>query len=362
MLPLLLVLLLVVTMPAYALARSSAYNVPQFDLRAHRPAKEPVNATVFSALFGRQERALAPQIPSGQAGNKPASAEDPAVRRGGGYLGVYLGDVGEERARELNLPEVRGALVGKVAEGSPGERAGLKENDVILSINDEKIQNRAQFHRLLTGAAPGSRVQLEISREGRRRIISATLGQRISAGLDERERLFGESNALLTVAEERRQMADEAKQKGDEKTAARLLEEEQELRKQVADRRAFVETELREGKIALSPRAPRAEAGVVRGRNRLGLVAIPLSEQLAKQFNVVGAGLFVTEVRAGEAAERAGIRAGDCIIRFNGAQVGAPTDLNRLPAAENGREPEEATLVIVRDRAELTVTLRLEQR
>jgi S1-C subfamily serine protease len=157
-------------------------------------------------------------------------------------------------------------------------------------------------------------------------------------------------------------MADEAKQKGDEKTAARLLEEERELRKQVADRRAFVETELREGKIALTPRAPRAEAGVARGRNRLGVVAVPLSEQLAKQFNVVGAGLFITEVRAGEAAERAGIRAGDCIIRFNGAQVGAPADLNRLPAAENGREPEEATLVIVRDRAELTVTLRLEQR
>lgn len=304
---------------------------------------------------------LVPQVPGGQAG-KTAAPDEPAVRRGGGYLGVYLGDVGEERARELNLQEVRGALVGKVAEGSPGERAGLKENDVILSLNDEKIQNRAQFHRLLTGTSPGSRVQLEISREGRRRIISATLGQRISAGSDERERLFGESNALLLVAEERRQMAEEARQKGDEKSAARLLEEERELRKQGAERREFVESQLREGKIALPNRVQRAEVGVARGRNRLGLIAIPLSEQLARQFNVAGTGLFVTEVRAGEAAERAGLRAGDCIVKFNGAQVSSPTDLNRLPAAENGREPEDATLVIVRDRAEQTVTLRLEKR
>ncbi|MFN0085016.1 MAG: PDZ domain-containing protein, partial [Blastocatellia bacterium] len=293
-----------------------------------------------------------PRSPGKQAGKAVASDETAAARGGGGYLGVYLGDVSEERARELNLSEVRGALVGKVAEGSPGERAGLKENDVILSINDVKIQNRAQFHRWVTEAAPGSRVQVEISREGRRRIVSAILGQRISAGLDERERLFGESNALLAVAEERGQMAEEARRGGDGKTAARLLEEERELRAQAAERRAFVESQLREGKITLASRAPQAEPEVVRGRNRLGLIAISLSEQLASHFNVAGTGIFVTEVRAGEAAERAGLRAGDCIVRFNGAQVSSPTDLNRLPAGENGREPEEVTLVIVRGRAE----------
>ena len=284
------------------------------------------------------------------------------MRKGGGYLGVYLGDVSEERARELKLPEARGVLVGKVAEGSPGERAGLRENDVILSINDIQIQNRAQFHRLLAESAPGSRVQIEVSREGRRRLVTATLGQRLTASLDERERLFSESDALLAAANERRQMAGEARQKGDESAAARFLEEERELLRQVAERRAFVERELREGKIAFVNRAPRAEVNVVAGRNRLGVVAVPLTEQLARAFNVSGAGLFVTEVRAGEPAEYAGLRAGDCIVKFNGASVGSPADLNRLPVGENGREPEEVTLVIVRDRTEQTLTLRLERR
>src|SRR5882672_1233174 len=42
-----------------------------------------------------------------------------------GYVGLYLGDLNAERARDLGLKEIRGAVVGKVEEGSPAAGAGL---------------------------------------------------------------------------------------------------------------------------------------------------------------------------------------------------------------------------------------------
>src|SRR5215468_10222493 len=52
----------------------------------------------------------------------------------GGYLGVYLEEVTSERSKELGLTEERGAIVMKVVSASPAEKAGLKENDVIVSF------------------------------------------------------------------------------------------------------------------------------------------------------------------------------------------------------------------------------------
>src|SRR5690349_19205707 len=46
----------------------------------------------------------------------------------GSYLGVYLEEVTPERVKELGLSEERGAIITKVVEGSPAEKAGLKEN------------------------------------------------------------------------------------------------------------------------------------------------------------------------------------------------------------------------------------------
>src|SRR5215467_11929943 len=53
----------------------------------------------------------------------------------GGYLGVYLEEVTSDRTKELGLTEERGAIVMKVVSASPAEKAGLKENDVIVSFN-----------------------------------------------------------------------------------------------------------------------------------------------------------------------------------------------------------------------------------
>src|SRR5437868_14124714 len=65
------------------------------------------------------------------------------------YLGVFLEEVSSERAKELRLSEERGAIVMKVVEGSPAEKAGLKENDVIVGFNGRQVDSVRELQRLM---------------------------------------------------------------------------------------------------------------------------------------------------------------------------------------------------------------------
>jgi S1-C subfamily serine protease len=102
---------------------------------------------------------------------------------------------------------------------------------------------------------------------------------------------------------------------------------------------------------------------VTAARYQLGVRVTGLTEQLAKFFNA-GGGVLVNEVVAGEAAERAGIKAGDCITAVNGERVNAASDLNRLVdrAGKEEKDAGEITLTVVRDRTEQAIKVRFGQR
>ena len=94
------------------------------------------------------------------------------------YLGVYLEEVTSDRARELKLSDERGAIVMKVVEGSPAEKAGLKENDVIVSFNGRRVDTVRELQRLLAETPSGRNVQFETIRGGGHHTIQATLTRR----------------------------------------------------------------------------------------------------------------------------------------------------------------------------------------
>ena len=98
----------------------------------------------------------------------------------GSYLGVYLEEVTPERAKELGLKEERGALVMKVVEGSPADKAGLKENDTIVSFNGRRVDSVREMQRMLGETPVGRNVTIEIVRGGSQQTISATLSKRSS--------------------------------------------------------------------------------------------------------------------------------------------------------------------------------------
>lgn len=275
-----------------------------------------------------------------------------------GFVGVYLGDLNVERARDLGLKEIRGAVIGRVEEGSPAADAGLRENDVILAFNAEHVRNRAHFHRLLINSQPGSAVSLGVSRGGAEHRMEIVLGPRRLNVPDPCQRLFNDANAHLASATESSKLAEEALQRGDEKEARRFFDEEKLFRQLAEESRAGVEGEMREGKIAACPPSRRPDYNPVAERYQIGVSVSPLTAQLADFFNAAQDSMLITEVRAGELSERAGLIAGDCIVTVGGNTVKSTSDIDRLLNQESSGELE---IVIVRDRGERKIKIKLSQ-
>jgi serine protease Do len=101
---------------------------------------------------------------------------DGTVRRG--YLGVLIQPITPELARAFKLPpDTRGALVGGVSPGTPAEKAGLKEGDVITEVNGRAGNDSQHIRLLIAQNLPGSKVTLKILRDGKPRTINVTLGE-----------------------------------------------------------------------------------------------------------------------------------------------------------------------------------------
>ena len=115
----------------------------------------------------------------------PAEAAKPVIeslRRGQlpqrGYLGVGLQPLDESIAASLGLPKDRGELVRSVVPGQAAAKAGLQQGDVIVKVNGRDVTPDETVSYLVAYTAVGSRVPLEIIRDGRRQTLQVQVGQR----------------------------------------------------------------------------------------------------------------------------------------------------------------------------------------
>jgi serine protease Do len=92
-----------------------------------------------------------------------------------GWLGVSIGPVTDEAAKELKLKDKKGALVMEVVERSPADRAGFQQGDVIVSYDGKDVAGPADLPRLVASTAIGKEVSLRVIREGRSLDIKATI-------------------------------------------------------------------------------------------------------------------------------------------------------------------------------------------
>jgi serine protease Do len=97
------------------------------------------------------------------------------VRRG--QLGVQIQEVTSDIAASLDLKEVRGVIIGAVTAGSAGERAGLKQGDVITAVGGAAVNDVNSLRNRIASTAPGTDVTLTVVREGREQQVRATLGE-----------------------------------------------------------------------------------------------------------------------------------------------------------------------------------------
>jgi serine protease Do len=94
-----------------------------------------------------------------------------------GYLGVALQEVSADLQKTLGLSRVTGALVAQVNPDTPAAKAGLKESDVIVSVDGQKIERSGDLPPIIGATAPGTRVTLGIVREGKPMTLPLVVGE-----------------------------------------------------------------------------------------------------------------------------------------------------------------------------------------
>ncbi|HNO24515.1 MAG TPA: PDZ domain-containing protein, partial [Leptospiraceae bacterium] len=81
------------------------------------------------------------------------------------WLGVSLDNVTDDDAKELKLPNTKGALVKQVVSGSPAESAGIELQDVIVKIGEKDVEHPEDVVSYIMEAKIGKRVELKVQRK-----------------------------------------------------------------------------------------------------------------------------------------------------------------------------------------------------
>lgn len=94
-----------------------------------------------------------------------------------GWLGVQIQPITKDLASAMGLSNMKGALVAEVLPGSPSEKAGLKQGDVIIKFNGKEVKKVRDLPRLVAKAKVDTLASVEVIRNGRKRTFQVLLGQ-----------------------------------------------------------------------------------------------------------------------------------------------------------------------------------------
>jgi len=233
------------------------------------------------------------------------------------YLGVGFAEIDADRAKALQLKEARGVEIKCVDESSPAAKAGLQIGDVVLEYNGEHIEGAEQFTRLIRETPPGRSASLVVWRNGVTKTVSAAIGTRQS-GPSVFE--FDGEDFALAVPPMPPMPAMPAM------PALRMPDIP----------RTF-----------MSWRSP-----------ILGIESESLNPQLAEFFGVKE-GVLVRAVNRGSAAERAGFKAGDVIIKVDGERVTTPKEISSI--LQESRSKGSLSVTVIRHQKEMTLSVSVEQ-
>jgi serine protease Do len=254
----------------------------------------------------------------GRATDKKRHVDVMRFMGGGAHLGVTLED-GEEP----------GAVVKDVQPDTPAAKAGIQAGDVIVRYQGERVEGAAALARMVRETPAGRRVEMDVSRNGSVQKLSATLEK--GAGMHR----WAEG------------LRDGALEDFDiELPALPPMPDVPPVPPIPPVAREFEHGDFR--------RLLR-ETG---GARKLGIQYQEVSGQLARYFKLnEDAGILVSEVDADGPAAKAGLKAGDVILKFNGSAV---TDSRTFREQVRKAEPgSDATLTVSREGRSLDLTVKL---
>lgn len=226
---------------------------------------------------------------------------------GSSYLGVNLREMDSERAKELKLREEAGVELTRIEEDSPASKAGLKVGDVVLAYNGQRVEGIEQFSRFVRETPPGREVKLTITRDGNTQTITAKVASRKVMSLPALAGGAGMGHVEWPA-------------------------------------------------IAPMPDLPRT---VMMWRTAsLGIEAEALNGQMADFFGVKQ-GVLVRSVMKDAPGAKAGLKAGDVIIKIGEAKVATPNEVTS--AIRSMREKKTFPVVVLRDHKETAMSVTVEE-
>jgi serine protease Do len=100
-----------------------------------------------------------------------------------GYLGITIQELTPDLVKTFELADQKGILISQVTEGSPAEKAGLQQGDVILEFNNKPVEKIGIFRNRVSLKSPGTKEKLIILRNGKHKAITVTIGKLADKGL-----------------------------------------------------------------------------------------------------------------------------------------------------------------------------------
>ncbi|HEY3582005.1 MAG TPA: PDZ domain-containing protein [Pyrinomonadaceae bacterium] len=245
---------------------------------------------------------------------------------GGGFLGVYGEDITRDNMAHYHLNEPRGVGITQVMNESPAQKAGLRNNDVILRLDGENVTSVRKLNRLVSEIAPDHTVKITISRNGAEQEVTATIGKRnnLNAARD----LFGGKQPRVWKWEGPRNFPNVEKFPDMDK---------------FPNVEKFRDLPDNSGDLAI----------IMGNSRRIGVSTMELSKQLADYFGIAnGHGVLVTSVSDDGPAAKSGVKAGDVITAVDGEAVDSPGDVARII---NRKKDGDVTLTVIRNKSQQTI-------
>lgn len=134
-----------------------------------------INSQIYSRTGGYQGLSFA--IPIDIAMNVAEQLKE-SGQTNRGWLGVGIQDVSPALAESFGLDRVAGALVSSVSEGSPADRGGILEGDIVLKFNGKNINRSGELPSLVGAVRSGEKANVTVFRDGDNRDLVVTIGQR----------------------------------------------------------------------------------------------------------------------------------------------------------------------------------------
>ncbi len=139
-----------------------------------------INSAIYSYTGGSMGIGLAVPVNMARA-IKEQLIETGKVQRG--YVGLGMQEISSEMVDFFNLKNNKGVLITSLVEDGPAKKAGLKKDDVVIRIDDKKVEDPQDLKNIIGFTAPETEVEFVIIRDGEEKEVTVTVGSKAESQL-----------------------------------------------------------------------------------------------------------------------------------------------------------------------------------